>query len=295
MRVGLYLPLFSGETERVLSFARRAESLGFDGLFAFDHLFPPGAPRDRPSLEAFSMLAAVAAATNRVAIGTLVARAPLRSAGMTARLASTLQDLSDGRMILGLGAGDPGNPEHGVFGIAAPEEGDRHAHLGETARCVRALLHGGAWSGGSHVPAVHGPLLPRSLGGPPVWIGGSSDEIVRLAGLEADGWNGWQLGIDVFERKVAALRDAAGDGPAEATWAGIAVVGRDDKELAHLLERREQRRRDARVWAGTTASLRDRLRGLERAGASWSVLALAGPPDRLEVSAEVLATHGRSA
>ena len=78
MKVGLVLPLFSGEPERVLAFAERAERLGFDGVFAFDHLFPPGASADRPSLEAFSMLSAVAARTERIAVGTLVTRATLR-------------------------------------------------------------------------------------------------------------------------------------------------------------------------------------------------------------------------
>jgi alkanesulfonate monooxygenase SsuD/methylene tetrahydromethanopterin reductase-like flavin-dependent oxidoreductase (luciferase family) len=58
VKVGLVLPLFSGDPDRVLAFARRAEELGYDGVFAFDHFFPPGAARDRPSLEAFSTLAA---------------------------------------------------------------------------------------------------------------------------------------------------------------------------------------------------------------------------------------------
>ena len=84
MNVGLVLPLFSGDAERVLAFARRAEERGFDGVFAFDHLFPPGAPADRPSLEAFASLAAVAARTSRVAVGTLVTRATLRPPGMLA-------------------------------------------------------------------------------------------------------------------------------------------------------------------------------------------------------------------
>ena len=75
MKVGLILPLFSGNPDRVLSFARQAEDLGYDGVFAFDHFFPPGASPDRPSLEAFSSLAAVGAASERLAVGTLVTRA----------------------------------------------------------------------------------------------------------------------------------------------------------------------------------------------------------------------------
>src|SRR5204863_3760067 len=68
MEVGLVLPMFSGDPDRVLSFARTAERLGYDGLFAFDHFFPPGASPDRPSLEAFATLSAVAAVTTRVTV-----------------------------------------------------------------------------------------------------------------------------------------------------------------------------------------------------------------------------------
>ena len=85
MKVGLILPLFSGKAERVLEAAREAEELGFDGAFVFDHFFPPGGPRDRPALEAFTTLAAVGAATRRITLGTLVTRASLRSAGLLAK------------------------------------------------------------------------------------------------------------------------------------------------------------------------------------------------------------------
>src|SRR2546423_15436632 len=113
LKVGIILPMFSGDPGKVLEAARSAESLGFDGVFAFDHFFPPGAPSDRPALEAFTTLAAVAAATERVRLGTLVTRTVLRPVGLVAKMAATVDTISGGRMILGGGTGDPIDaPEH---------------------------------------------------------------------------------------------------------------------------------------------------------------------------------------
>jgi alkanesulfonate monooxygenase SsuD/methylene tetrahydromethanopterin reductase-like flavin-dependent oxidoreductase (luciferase family) len=287
VKIGLILPLFSGDPERVLSFAERAEELGFDGLFAFDHLFPPAAPPDRPALEAFTMVAAVAARTPRVAVGTLVTRAPLRGPGTIAKLSVSLADASGGRMILGIGAGDHDNPEHRVFGIDEPD--DAREHLAETVRSVRALLEGRPWLGGTYVLAMPGPLLPPATVVPPVWVGGASDDVVRLAAAEADAWNGWQVRLEAFERKARLLQDEAAGRTVEATWAGVVVVGRDDDEVDGLLEQRERSGRTDRTWAGTASSLRTWLDDLEGAGATWAVLALGGPADRIElIGSEVL-------
>jgi alkanesulfonate monooxygenase SsuD/methylene tetrahydromethanopterin reductase-like flavin-dependent oxidoreductase (luciferase family) len=296
VKIGLILPLFSGDAERVLSFAARAEELGVDGVFAFDHLFPPGNDPGRPVLEAFATLGAVSVRTSRLAIGTLVARVALRNAGTLVKLATTLDDASHGRMILGLGAGDAGNDlEHRIFDIPAPAQSDRREHLEETVRCVRALFDGRAWPGGSHVPAMAGPLLPPPRdGGPPLWVGGSSDDVVRLAAREASAWNGWQMEPDAFARKVGLLHAEAGARHIEATWAGVALPGRDDAEVAHLLDARRRRGLLARAWTGTTASLRDLIAALERAGASWVVFALAGPRDRLELLGSEVVPAARS-
>jgi len=292
VKVGLVLPLFSGEPERVLAFAERAERLGFDGVFAFDHLFPPGASADRPSLEAFSMLSAVAARTERIAVGTLVTRATLRSAGMIAKLAASVDGVSHGRMILAVGTGDPiDEPEHRVFGIPYLDKAERRDHLVETVRAVRALFDARPWPGGTHVPAMSGPLLPRpaSPAGPPIWMGGFADAVVRLAAREADAWNGWGMGLDEFTRKARLLDEEAGRRSVSATWAGIVVVGRDDAEVAQLLDARSHRHLESDVWAGTTGSLREWLENLGSAGASWAVLVPGGPPDRVElIATEVL-------
>src|SRR2546423_15543547 len=129
LKVGIILPMFSGDPGKVLEAARSAESLGFDGVFAFDHFFPPGGPPDRPALEAFTTLAAVAAATERVRLGTLVTRAVLRPPGLLAKLATTIDLISDGRMILAMGTGDPiDRPEHDAFGFPNLSVRDRRDH-----------------------------------------------------------------------------------------------------------------------------------------------------------------------
>jgi alkanesulfonate monooxygenase SsuD/methylene tetrahydromethanopterin reductase-like flavin-dependent oxidoreductase (luciferase family) len=281
--------MFSGDAARVLAFARRAEQRGFDGVFAFDHLFPPGASPDRQSLEAYATLSAVAAGTSRIAVGTLVTRATLRSAGMLAKLAAAVDDVSGGRMILGIGTGDPIDElEHRVFGIEYLGKADRREHLVETVRAIRSLYRGVGWGGGSHVAAMTGPLLPPPMrpGGPSIWIGGFADAVVRLAAAEADAWNGWGMEVGEFTRKVRVLREAAGERPVSATWAGIVVVGRDDDEVGRLLDRRNTRGLEPGVWSGTTASLRTHLDALAAAGSTWSILVPGGPSDRLDVIAE---------
>lgn len=299
MRVGLVLPLFSGDPAKVVAFARDAEELGYDGVFAFDHFFPPGAASDRPSLEAFSMLAAVAAATTRITVGTLVTRASLRPAGLLAKLAASLDDLSGGRMVLGIGTGDPiDRPEHDAYGLTYYEKAERRPHLVETVRGVKALLRGQAWAGGEWVPEVRGPLLPapRTPGGPPVWIGGFADAVVRLAATEADAWNGWGMSIPEFATKADLLRRAAAEAgrKAEATWAGIVVVGRDEDEAGEMLNQRFHRNMlETNVWAGSAHSLVWWLEGLGTAGATWAVLVPAGPSDRVEMIAEEVFPHMR--
>jgi alkanesulfonate monooxygenase SsuD/methylene tetrahydromethanopterin reductase-like flavin-dependent oxidoreductase (luciferase family) len=285
------VPMASSDAERALSFSRRAEELGFDGLFAFDHFFPPGAPPDRPSFEAYATLAAVAAVTTRVSIGTLVARASLRPAGLLAKQAVGVDDISGGRFVLGIGTGDSmSKAEHEVFGLPYLGREARRVHLIETVRAVRALFEGQAWPGGEHVPAIRGPLLPppRTRGGPPIWIGGESEALVRIAAREADGWNAWNMDVVTFDGRVRLLRAQAGDRPVEPTWAGPVVVGRDSGEAERLAAERRRRGSSKEAFAGDARAAAAWLEGLAEAGASWAILQAAGGADRLDVIGEEL-------
>jgi alkanesulfonate monooxygenase SsuD/methylene tetrahydromethanopterin reductase-like flavin-dependent oxidoreductase (luciferase family) len=291
VKVGVVLPLFSGDPGKVIDAARETEDLGFDGAFVFDHFFPPGAPRDRPALEAFTTLAAVAAATERIAVGTLVTRISLRPAGMLAKLGAWLDTASGGRLILGMGTGDPiDRPEHEAYGIRLPGRQERRAQLEETIVAVKALWRGERYEGGRLVPPLEGPVVPppARAGGPPVWLGAQADEVVRIAGRWADGWNGWGLGPQPFRKKADLLAEEAARGGrrAEATWAGIVLAGADQVELKDLSERRRARGLDDEAWTGTTEELTAHLRELEAAGATWAVMVVAGPADRRELIAK---------
>ena len=288
MKIGLILPLFSGDPSKVLAAATEAEELGYDGVFAFDHFFPPGAPANRPALEAFTTLAAVGAVTNRVEIGTMVTRASLRPAGLLAKQAAWLDAASGGRFVLGIGTGDPiDRPEHVAYGIPELDKPARREHLEETVTALKSLYNGERYPGGTHVPRLEGPILPAPRpGGPPIWIGAQADTVVRMAGRIADGWNGWGLDAARFAQKVDVLRDAAGDRTPTPTWAGIALVGADRRETDALTEKRRGSGIEDADWTGTADELAPFLRELEEAGAGWAVLVLAGPADRRALVSE---------
>ena len=291
-KVGVILPMFSGDPAKVLAAARSAEDLGYDGAFVFDHFFPPGGPPDRPALEACTMLAAVASVTERMRLGTLVTRAVLRPAGLLAKMVSTVDLISGGRVVLGIGTGDPiDRPEHEAFGFPNLGVSERRAHLAESVSAIKALFRGEVFEGGVHVPRVEGPLLPPPVqhGGPPIWLGGQSDEVVRMAGRLADGWNGWGVAPDLFRNKAKLLEEEAARAgrKAEATWAGIVLVGEDEAEAEKLLEARHQKgMNDSLSWWGCADRFAEHLRDLADAGATWVIVVLAGPPGRRELLAE---------
>jgi alkanesulfonate monooxygenase SsuD/methylene tetrahydromethanopterin reductase-like flavin-dependent oxidoreductase (luciferase family) len=291
-KVGVILPMFSGDPGKVIEAARSSEALGFDGVFAFDHFFPPGGPADRPALEAFTTLAAVAAATERVRLGTLVTRAVLRPPGVVAKMMATIDLISGGRSILGIGTGDPiDRPEHEAFGFPNLRVLERRAHLSETVAAIKALFRGEAFEGGEHVPPMRGPLVPPPVhdGGPPVWLGAQSDDVVRMAGSMADGWNGWGLAPGAFRHKAKLLAEEAerAGRQAEPTWAGIVLLGEDDAEVERLLEARHRKgMTDDLAWSGPVDRFAEHLRDLAEAGATWTIMVLAGSSGRRALMAE---------
>jgi alkanesulfonate monooxygenase SsuD/methylene tetrahydromethanopterin reductase-like flavin-dependent oxidoreductase (luciferase family) len=286
MKLGLSLPMFTADVGRPLAAAARAAAAGYEGVFAPDHLFPPGAP-GRPALEPFAVLAAVAALHPGLSVGTLVTRASLRPAGLLAKQAAALDQISGGRAILGVGAGDSvSEPEHDAFGIPFAPAVERIAILEESVGALRSLFAGETWPGGTHVPPIAGPLLPR--GHPELWVGGRSAAVIAAAARGADAWNGWAMEADDFEAAAGELGRLADGRPVVPTWGGIALVGTDGGDLERLREERRAKGLSMEVWQGSALDLRafaDRLAG---AGCTWLIVLPVGGDDRIDVVAEAL-------
>ena len=291
MKYGLFLSAFTSEPRKPLAVAGRAAAAGYDAVFVYDHLFPPGGP-DRPSVEPYTLLAAAAAANPGLGAGVLVSRAGYRPLGILAKETSSLAHLSGGDAVLGLGLGDRyGKAEHEVAGLPFPPIEERTALLEETAHAMRTVLSGDPWPGGRMTPSIRGPLLPAAPAA--VWIGGTSERVARSAANAADAWNGWGMRTDAFIQRAGQLADwarEAGRDPAEVppTWAGIVLLGRDAAELASLEEQRADGGGSLDIWRGTVDGLRRLRDRVTEAGATWMVPLAAGPPDRLDLIAETL-------
>jgi hypothetical protein len=105
----------------------------------------------------------------------------------------------------------------------------------------------------------------------------------------ADAWNGWGLDAEAFAAKAELLRRLADGRPVDPTWGGIALVGADRGDLDRLVAEREERGLSLDgVWTGTAPELAAFVDRLERSGATWFVVLPAGPPDRLDLIADVL-------
>jgi alkanesulfonate monooxygenase SsuD/methylene tetrahydromethanopterin reductase-like flavin-dependent oxidoreductase (luciferase family) len=291
VRYGLFLSAFTSEPRKPLAVAGRAAAAGYDAVFVYDHLFPPGRP-DSPSVEPYTLLAAAAAANPGLGVGVLVSRAGYRPLGIMTKETASLAHLSGGDAVLGLGLGDQfGRAEHEMAGLPFPPIEERTVLLEETALATRALLSGGSWAGGRMTPPFSGPLLPPASAA--VWIGGTSERVARAAARAADAWNGWGMGTEEFLGRAAQLAGfarEAGRDPAEVppTWAGIVLLGRDAQELAALEEQRAAAGGSLDIWRGTVGDLRRLRDRVAEAGATWMIPLAAGPADRLDVIAETL-------
>jgi F420-dependent oxidoreductase-like protein len=231
-----------------LAIARRAEAAGFEALFRSDHYesFPGGS--DQPTTDAWAVLAGLARDTERIGLGVLVSPATFRTPGNLAKVAITVDEMSGGRIEVGVGAGW-NESEHRRHGFPFPDITERAERLEETLEILHGLWDGpDGWSfSGRHYEvsdALFRPKpgsLPWRVGAParpPILVGGQgTPRSYRIAARYADEFNLTSSSPDVAARKLAALDAAvraAGRDPATLARSAMigVLVGRDAGELA---------------------------------------------------------------
>src|SRR5215216_1286802 len=230
-KIGLFVPHFeqpwNGNLPRwtdIATMARRAEEVGFDSFWLPDHLLFRFPQLDQQGAwDAWSLLAAIAVTTHSIEIGPLVACASFRNPTLIAKMASTIDEISGGRLILGLGTGWH-EPEYAAFGFPYDH---RVSRFEEAMQIITTLLRTGHVDfQGDYYTARDCELRPRGPRpeGPPILIGGSGERMLRLTARYGDAWNADRQN-DVTEVQTLNVKvDAA-----------CQEVGRDPASLSRII------------------------------------------------------------
>ncbi len=276
LKLGILLWSQAATWLEMLDAARRVDRLGYDHLWTWDHLYAIFGDPYQPIFEGWTSLAAWAMATERTRLGLLVGANTLRNPGLVAKTAATLDHISGGRAILGLGGAwfDLEHEAHGIdFGTGF---GQRLDWLDESVGAARTLLDGGtvtsapggryAFDGLRHHPA---PIQTRL----PIMIGGSGEKkTLRTVARYADMWNAMGP-VDFLAHKVDVLGEhcaAVGRDIAEIEFTlGIKVTIRDSEAEASRVQQAAMAANrtpmsevadDDTFWNGTPEQIADRLR-----------------------------------
>lgn len=259
--------------ERWQRHARMAEDLGFAGLYRSDH-FANGDGTQRDSLEMWVSLAYLAAETSRIEFGPMVSPVSFRNPVVTAWSAGAVDDLSNGRLHLGLGAGW-NTREHREFGFQLLELDDRFQRFEEGVQVVLALLRSDEPSSfsGSFYSLDNALMLPRPARRTPIVIGGNGPlRTLPLAARYADEWNAVYATPSRFRELSAKLDDLLRQegrqpGDVRRTLMHRVIIGRDETELRPKLEGLDlDNLRERHVIFGTPNDVVEQLSAFREAG-----------------------------
>ncbi|PYM40261.1 MAG: LLM class F420-dependent oxidoreductase [Candidatus Rokuibacteriota bacterium] len=295
---GVHLTMHPPEEQFAL--VRRVEELGFDSVWTGDHV-----AFNTPLYESLTLLAAYAPITRRLKLGVAVYLLALRSAAVAAKVTATLDVLSGGRLIFGVGVGGENPKEFELCGVLHAERG---ARVTEGIDAVRALWRDtpatfqGRFNRFKDVSIDPKPV--QTL--PPVWVGGRSDAALVRAGRQGDGWVSYVVQPERYARSLETIREAAhaaGRSLADFTAAHLAfiAVGRDYERAKQawvsVLSRRYAQNFEplARKYGiiGTPAQCVEQLAAFRDAGCGYFLLSAIGEPreerEQLEaIAAEIL-------
>ncbi|HXA27874.1 MAG TPA: TIGR03560 family F420-dependent LLM class oxidoreductase [Candidatus Angelobacter sp.] len=253
-------PQQGGTYAQMLRAVRAAEEAGFDAAFRSDHLLTIGGP-PQPALEAWTTLAALSRDTSRIRLGTLVTPLTFRHPAVLAREIVTVDELSGGRLEVGVGTGWF-EAEHTSLGIPFPPLRERTDRLHEAVEVMTRLWTGRPVSySGQHYRLDSAVALPRPVQDPlPLLVGGHGGRrSTQLAARFAAEYNTTSTdpagAAETFAKARGACSEAGRD-PAtlHTSWMGTVLVARDEAMLRRRLER-------LAVWSGTPGASPDEVRG----------------------------------
>ena len=186
---GVTIPQIKRTWQEAKSNSLEFEAMGYDSLWVCDHLYGPQSPQI-PILEAWSLIAAVAAVTSKVEIGTLVTPAGMRNAAQLGKVIATVDNIAEGRIIPGLGAGWMPR-EFTDFGVPFLPTSARLGQLRETVEVLKRMWTEPSVSyDGKYVKTANLVCEPKPVRVPPILIGGSGEKVtLKLAAQHADIWN----------------------------------------------------------------------------------------------------------
>jgi alkanesulfonate monooxygenase SsuD/methylene tetrahydromethanopterin reductase-like flavin-dependent oxidoreductase (luciferase family) len=294
LQLGILLWSQATEWQPMLETARRVERLGYDHLWAWDHLYAIYGDPYQPIFEGYSVLAAWAMATERVRLGLLVGANTFRNPGLVAKSITTLDHISGGRAIMGLG-GAWFELEHQAHGIEFGSGfGQRLDWLDESVGAIRTLMDGGEVTYESpkyRFDRLSQRPLPVQAH-LPIMIGGSGEKkTLRTIAKYADMWNAFGT-PDTLRRKDEILRahcaDVGRDQAAIQRTVGCKMVIRDDPteaqrvwaaQMAHNRTPKTEWDGPETLWTGTVPQIADTIRGYVDAGFSTVIVEMAAPYD----------------
>jgi F420-dependent oxidoreductase-like protein len=270
MRFSIW-PNLSQPWGEVLATARHAEATGWDGVYVADHFMGSGGefgPDTTPNLEATATLAALAAATERVRLAPLVLGNTYRHPAVVASWASTVDHVSGGRLLLGIGAGWQEN-EHEQYGIELPPPGERVARFEEACVVLKGLLREERTTfDGEHYQLRGAVSEPKPVQRPlPLLIGGKGDRMLGVVARHADEWNMWGLADTIAERSTVLARrcESIGRDPASIKRSAQALI---------LLTDDRSKARDLVAAAGGRAAIAGTVDDVVEAVAAWQAIGL---------------------
>ncbi|HEY0936936.1 MAG TPA: LLM class flavin-dependent oxidoreductase [Trebonia sp.] len=206
----------------LLEEVRAADSAGWHGVWLADHYMPNTGttePARGDAYECWALLPAVAAVTGRIRIGTLVSPTSVHHPALLAKRAATIDRLSGGRMVLGLGAGWQIN-EHHAYGIELEPPGKRVSRFEEAITIVRSMLSQDSTTfHGTCYDITDAPADPKPVQSPlPLLVGTRSPRMLRITARHADEWNTWGTPEQAAERRAALLQACEQTGRDPATF-----------------------------------------------------------------------------